>query len=95
MALKSQKTNILKPENTYQVMVNEENINTTYLIQNATIVNEGKVFETSLLIEDGMITEISDNILANEEMIVIDAKGKYLLPGVIDTHVHFMYSATS
>ena len=89
MAFKSQKTNILKPENTYQVMVNEENVNTTYLIQNATIVNEGKVFEASLLIEDGMITEISDNILATEETIVIDAKGKYLLPGVIDTHVHF------
>lgn len=89
MAFKSQKTNILKPENTYQVMVNEENVNTTYLIQNATIVNEGKVFEASLLIEDGVITEISDNILATEETIVIDAKGKYLLPGVIDTHVHF------
>ena len=28
MAFKSQKTNILKPENTYQVMVNEENVNT-------------------------------------------------------------------
>ena len=89
MALKSSKTNIVKPENTYQVMINEENVSTTYLIQNATIVNEGKVFEASLLIENGVITEISDSILSTEEMIVIDAKGKYLLPGVIDTHVHF------
>ena len=70
-------------------MTIKENINTLYLIKDATIVNEGKAFEASVLIENGVIADISENISITEDMIVIDAKGKYLLPGMIDTHVHF------
>ncbi len=63
--------------------------NTTYLIHNATIVNEGNRRVASVLIENEIITKISDNIQPNDSMTVIDADGCYLLPGVIDTHVHF------
>ena len=63
--------------------------NTTYLIHNATIVNEGDRFVASVLIENGIITQISDHIQATDSTTVIDAEGSYLLPGVIDTHVHF------
>lgn len=58
------------------------------LIQNATIVNEGKIFTGSVLIENGLISKISDdsNIKADE---TINAKGLYLLPGMIDDQVHF------
>ncbi|WP_277111370.1 dihydroorotase [Chryseobacterium taklimakanense] len=59
------------------------------LIKNAAIVNENQIFESDLLIENDLILKISKNI--SEESIdkIIDASGKYLLPGVIDDQVHF------
>lgn len=61
------------------------------LIQNAIIVNEGKKTPGSVVIENEQIAEI----LTDEEKTdlpcdeIIDATGCYLLPGVIDEHVHF------
>lgn len=62
------------------------------LIKNATLVNEGRSFTGSLVIEDEHIEEIAEGkdvepALPSDE--TIDAEGCYLLPGVIDTHVHF------
>ena len=59
-----------------------------YLIKNATIVNEGDAFLSDVLIENGIITKISASI-ASDSVPVIDAKGKYLIPGLIDDQVHF------
>ena len=58
------------------------------LIVNSTIVNEGQQFAANVLIEDGIIKEIGFP-LANAGATIIDAKGKCLLPGIIDAHVHF------
>lgn len=61
------------------------------LIHNATIVNEGRIFNGSILIEGDKIAEIWDGRPIPEASAdeVIDATGFLLLPGVIDTHVHF------
>lgn len=59
------------------------------LIKNATIVNENQIFESDLLIENDLILKISKNILEDNIDKIIDANGKYLLPGVIDDQVHF------
>ena len=60
-------------------------------INNATLVNEGRTFVGSLVIEDDTIAEIIEGTAApsvpGDE--TVDATGCYLLPGVIDTHVHF------
>ena len=58
------------------------------LIKNATIVNDGKIFLSDLLIEDERIKEISTKINSDAD-ILIDATGKYLIPGIIDDQVHF------
>ena len=59
------------------------------LITNARIVNEGENFIGNLLIEGERIAKISkDNIACNPD-VTIDAKGKLLLPGLIDDQVHF------
>ena len=58
------------------------------LIKNAKIVNEGKIYKSDVLIEDKIIKEIAAEITIEAEQI-IDAKGLYLLPGVIDDQVHF------
>lgn len=61
----------------------------TTLITNANIVNEGKVFAADVLIEGQYIAAIGKDLASRPADKVIDAKGKYLLPGVIDDQVHF------
>lgn len=58
------------------------------LIKNAVAVNEFQKFETDVLIQDEIILKIDKDIAA-ENCTVIDAEGKYLLPGAIDDQVHF------
>ena len=58
------------------------------LIKNAQIVNEGKIIQSDILIENDLISKIEPHISEDADQI-IDASGKYLLPGVIDDQVHF------
>lgn len=60
----------------------------TYLIKNATAVNEGKIFETDVLLKSGRIEKIGKD-LSDANATVIDFEGNYLFPGVIDDQVHF------
>lgn len=63
------------------------------LLKNAKIVNEGKIVSGHILIEKERIAKIfklEDDLTSLEETNeVIDIKGNYLLPGVIDDQVHF------
>lgn len=64
-------------------------------ILNATIINEGNTFVGDLLIEGGVIQHLSSkecgglSCLINQNDNTLNAEGKYLIPGVIDDHVHF------
>lgn len=58
------------------------------LIKNASIVNEGSIELLDLLIDDKIISKIAPDI-SDDSAKVIDASGKYLLPGLIDDQVHF------
>ncbi len=60
-------------------------------IKNGTIVDQGKRHRGSVIIENDTITEILpvDTIPAVPCDLVINAQGKYILPGIIDSHVHF------
>jgi dihydroorotase len=61
------------------------------LIKDATIINEGRSFTGSVIIEDDKIAKVIEGAVTTEDAYteIIDAKGKYLIPGVIDDHVHF------
>jgi dihydroorotase len=61
----------------------------TILIRNANIVNEGKTFKGSVLVKNGLIAEISGSEILEQADEIIEAEGKYLLPGCIDDQVHF------
>lgn len=60
------------------------------LIRNATIltVTKGTVQNGSVLIENGKISAVGKNISAPADATVVDATGKYLMPGIIDCHSH-------
>ena len=60
------------------------------LIKNARIVNEGSITNRDLLIEGKKISNIHSSIsVKNNITKVIDANGKFLMPGMIDDQVHF------
>ena len=59
------------------------------LIVNAQLVNEGQVWQADVLLDQGRIARIDADLQHLPAQQVIDAKGQYLLPGVIDTQVHF------
>jgi len=60
----------------------------SFLIKNASIVNEGKIFEGDVLTNGERIEKI-DHSISSPNATVIDASGKYLMPGAIDDQVHF------
>ena len=63
------------------------------VISGGTIVNEGKAFVGSVVIEGDRIVEVTEAVEPQSSNLqvqhVIDAAGCYVLPGIIDSHVHF------
>ena len=61
------------------------------LIKGGTIVNEGKTFDASLIIDGEQIAQIIPSNEQPEAPIdeIIDASGCFVMPGIIDDHVHF------
>lgn len=62
------------------------------LIKDARVINEGRSYTASVLIEGEMIKAVYESSvpeMLEKETRVIDARGKWLMPGVIDDQVHF------
>lgn len=66
-------------------------ITMTTLISGATVVNEGRAFRASIVVSGDRIAEIieGNNMPRGNYDNVVDATGCFVLPGVIDDHVHF------
>src|SRR5450432_2542490 len=60
-----------------------------YLIKNISIVNEGRTFNSDLLIRNGRIEKIENNISVSYPVLEINGENLHLLPGCIDDQVHF------
>ncbi|MEO7063092.1 MAG: dihydroorotase [Dokdonella sp.] len=60
-----------------------------WLITNAELVNEGRRFHADLRVRGGRIERIDAKLDALSNERVFDAKGRWLLPGMIDDQVHF------
>ncbi|KAG5875406.1 hypothetical protein JTB14_030933 [Gonioctena quinquepunctata] len=59
------------------------------LIKNGKVVNEDDITDEDIYIEDGIIKQMGKNLIIPGGTRVIDARGKYILPGGIDPHTHF------
>ena len=63
---------------------------TATLITNATVIDGtgGRIDRASLLIENGKIAGIGNDLKAPDGAVTIDAKGRWVTPGIIDNHSH-------
>jgi len=67
----------------------------SFAITNVNILSpdgEKMIAEQTVLIEQGVITAIDSVLSLQEQNTIIDGKGKYLIPGLIDAHVHLFQS---
>ncbi|HEY3457278.1 MAG TPA: amidohydrolase family protein [Bryobacteraceae bacterium] len=60
------------------------------LIRNGTVltVTKGTIPNGSVLVEDGKIAAVGENLSAPAGATIVDASGKFLMPGMIDCHSH-------
>ena len=60
------------------------------LLRGATVctVSDGTLVETDILVRDGVITQIGDDIALPAGVTEIDCHGRYIMPGVLDCHAH-------
>jgi len=62
---------------------------TTTLLKNATLVNEGQLKTCDVILKKGRIEKIGNSLSVNEKCDEIDLSGLHLMPGMIDDQVHF------
>jgi imidazolonepropionase-like amidohydrolase len=65
------------------------------LIKNTTVVdveNKKLLAGYDVLVENGLITAVGKRLATGSSAQVIDGSGKYLLPGLVDAHIHFFQS---
>ena len=67
------------------------------LIKNATVltVTKGTLPNTDVLLQNGKIAQVGRNLTAPTGAQVIDASGKFVMPGIIDPHSHMMSDAVN
>jgi len=67
------------------------------LIKNATVltVTKGRIAKGDVLVLGGIIRQIGENIAAPPGVRVVDATGKFVLPGIIDSHTHIALAGTN
>jgi len=59
------------------------------IIKGGTLITESDVFQGDLIMDGGKIVAIGRNFTLKPGTDVVDARGKYVMPGGIDAHVHF------
>ncbi|EIE27292.1 D-hydantoinase [Coccomyxa subellipsoidea C-169] len=56
--------------------------------QGGTVVNAENQFVADVIVKDGLVESVGKNLKAPKQSIVVDATGKYVMPGGIDPHTH-------
>ncbi|XP_042508304.1 dihydropyrimidinase-like [Macadamia integrifolia] len=66
----------------------ESSSSTKLLIKGGTVVNAHHQEVADVYVEDGIIVSVQPNIKVGDDVSVVDATGKYVMPGGIDPHTH-------
>ncbi|KAL6284567.1 hypothetical protein ACE6H2_015496 [Prunus campanulata] len=64
---------------------------TKLLIKGGTVVNAHEMEVADVYVEDGIIVAVRPNIKVGDDVTVLDATGKYVMPGGIDPHTHLAF----
>ena len=69
----------------------------TLHIKNATVITitNGTMENTDLIVKDGKISKIGSKLNSPRNSVIIDATGKYVMPGIVDAHSHIAISAVN
>ncbi|MDP5170160.1 MAG: amidohydrolase [Bacteroidia bacterium] len=69
----------------------------TLLIQHGTVItiSDGTLEDTDVLIENGIIKRVGKGLKAPANARVVDATGKFVMPGIIDAHSHIAIDAVN
>ncbi|CAL0315835.1 unnamed protein product [Lupinus luteus] len=65
--------------------------NSKLMIKGGTVVNANHKHLADVYVEDGIIVAVNPNIKVGDEVTVIDATGKFVMPGGIDPHTHLEF----
>ncbi|XP_019455918.1 PREDICTED: dihydropyrimidinase isoform X1 [Lupinus angustifolius] len=66
-------------------------LNSKLLIKGGTVVNANHKHLADVYVEDGIIVAVNPNIRVGDDVTVIDATGKFVMPGGIDPHTHLEF----
>jgi len=61
------------------------------VIKNCKLVRHDAIVEAGLTIHDGKIAAVADDERLPDAATIIDGRGRYIIPGVVDAHVHLQY----
>ena len=62
------------------------------IVRGGLVVSGQEISRRDILVRDGLVQELGDDFSRREAARVIDASGRYVLPGAIDAHCHPVYS---
>ena len=62
-----------------------------HIIKGGLVVGPKNINKTDIAIKDGKIVRMAHDLTSDEAREIIDGTGKYILPGLIDVHVHPVY----
>src|SRR3984957_6261802 len=66
------------------------------VIQNVTLISPERsapMYHADVVLRDGRIAEIGTHLLPSSHALRVDGSGRFLIPGLIDSHVHAGHSA--
>ncbi|MEW6230028.1 MAG: dihydropyrimidinase, partial [Bacillota bacterium] len=60
-----------------------------FLIRGGLVITERGEFRADVAVDGEKIVSVGESLPRTPEAVVLDASGKYVIPGVIDAHTHF------
>ncbi|MEJ5202561.1 MAG: dihydropyrimidinase, partial [Anaerolineales bacterium] len=59
------------------------------LIKNGTLITASETFQADIFIDSEKIIQVGVGLKVGEDVEIVDASGKLILPGGVDPHTHF------